>query len=62
MTEQAVIFKDVEDTTHLAEDQNTGPFGPHIPEQFIENDHLSWILDKMFISGVRRARFLVIHS
>jgi hypothetical protein len=41
MTEQAVIFKDVEDTTHLAEDQNTGPFGPHIPEQFIENDHLS---------------------
>jgi hypothetical protein len=41
MAEQTIIFKDVEDATHLAEDQNAGPFGFHIPEQLIENDHLS---------------------
>ena len=57
-TEQAVVLENIEHTTHLTEDEDTGSLLFHRFEEFIQNDHLAGIVDEMFIRGVGRAGFL----
>ena len=48
-SELAVIFQDVQYSTHLRENEHSGSFGLHRFEQFVENDHFTRILDEMLV-------------
>ena len=57
--EQTVIFHDVQHSTHLTKYQDARPFDPYGGQQSVQDNHFSAILDEMFVSGIRRTRFLV---
>lgn len=57
-TEQAVVFENVQHTTHLTENEYAGTFRLHASEKFVKNDQLARVFNKVFVSGVGRPRFL----
>lgn len=57
-SELAVIFQDIQYSTHLGEDQDPGSFGLHRFEQLIEDNHFTGIVDEVLVSGERWSRFL----
>lgn len=56
--EQAIIFENIQNPTHLTEDENARSFLFHRSQKFIQDDHLSRVLDDMLISGIWGARLL----
>ena len=57
-SELAVIFQDVQYSTHLGEDQDPGSFGLHRFKQFVEDNHFAGVVDEVLVSGERWSRFL----
>ncbi|KAI6748785.1 hypothetical protein HG531_007732 [Fusarium graminearum] len=55
LSENAVIFKDVQQSTHLGEDENTAALLLESLKQFVEYSHFTCIVNKMLVGGVRRA-------
>jgi hypothetical protein len=37
---------------YLTEDKDSGPLRPHVLEEFIEDDHISRIIDEVLVDGV----------
>ena len=62
MTEQAVIFKDIEHTTHLAENEHTRALCLHILQQLVQYDHLARVLDQVLVCRVWRARLCAVEQ
>ena len=58
-SEQAVIFHNVQHSTHLTEYEDAGPIGLQGSQQFVQNNHFTTVLDEVHVCGVRRARFLI---
>lgn len=58
-SEQAVILHNVQHSAHLTEYEDTRPTGLHGSQQFVQNYHFATILDKMYVCGIWRARFLI---
>lgn len=52
-TELAVVLKNVKNTAHLGEDENTRPLGLHALEELVEDDHFTSILDQVLVGRVR---------
>jgi hypothetical protein len=59
LSKETVIFKNVENSTHLAENEYSGTFLFERLEEFVQDNHLSRVIDEMFVSGVGWARFLI---
>jgi hypothetical protein len=58
LTEETVVFEDIQDTRHLAEYKDTRALYLHIFQEFVEDDHLAGVVDYVFVSGVWWPRFL----
>ena len=59
LTEQTIILQDVQDSAHLAENQDSRAFLLHRCEKLVEDDHPPGGFDEMNVSRVRRAGFLM---
>ena len=59
LTEQTIILQDVQDSAHLAENQDSRAFLLHRCEKFVEDDHLPGVFDEMNVGRVGRAGFLM---
>jgi hypothetical protein len=57
LSKQTVILQDIQHSTHLTETKDTRSFLLQIRQQLVEDNHLSRVLDGMFVGGVRRTRF-----
>lgn len=58
-SEQAVIFHNVQHSTHLTEYEDARAVDLQGSKQFIQDDHFTAVLNKMHVSGIWGARFLV---
>lgn len=58
LSEKTIVLQYIENTTHLAEDEDSGPLRLHRRKQFIKDEHLARVFDEMFVGGIWRARFL----
>lgn len=56
VSEHHVVFEDVENSTHLRENENSGALGLHRCEQLVEDDHLSGVVDNVLVGRVGRSR------
>ena len=53
VTKNAVIFKNIEYSAHLREDEDSAPLFLHPGKYFVKHDHLAGIVDKVLVGGVR---------
>jgi hypothetical protein len=54
--EMAIIFENVQHTTHLTEDENSRALLFHRLQQFVKNHHFATVVYNVFVRGVGRAR------
>lgn len=57
-SEHAVIFQDVENTTHLTEDKDARAFLIHGFQKLVQDHHFARVFNQVLIGCVGRARFL----
>lgn len=57
--EETVILHYIKDSTHLTEYQHTRPIRFHLLKKLVENDHLSSIVDDVFVRSVGGSWFLL---
>lgn len=52
-------MQDVQNPTHLRENEDSRTFLLHGTKYFIKNDHLACIVDDVLVGSIRKARFLM---
>ena len=58
LTKETIVFKNIQHTTHLTENQYARPSCFQESEHFIEDNHLARVFDEMLVSSIGWSRFL----